>query len=70
MLSFIIQAIITTIMILAKDLASLIDFCMFVIWMFYVLSMILVLVLRKTRPDAPRPYRVRFLKNFKEMHCS
>lgn len=45
-------------MVLAKDVAELIDFFTFVMWIFYVLVMTLVLVLRKTMPDTPRPYRV------------
>lgn len=47
-------------MILAQSLAGLIDFCVIAMWIFYVVSMILVLVLRKIRPDAHRPYRVHY----------
>jgi len=50
----------TTVMILAQNLASLIDFCVFALWIFYVVSMILVLILRKIRPDAHRPYKVSY----------
>lgn len=45
-------------MIVVKDVAALIDFFTFVTWIFYVLAMVLVLILRKTMPDASRPYRV------------
>ena len=56
----------SVLMILAQDLAGLIDFFSFIVWIFYTLSMILILILRKTRPDAPRPYRVKSLLNLKQ----
>ena len=34
------------------------DLAMFVIWIFYVMTFLAVIVLRKTRPDMERPYKV------------
>ena len=37
---------------------SLIDYSLFGIWVFYGLMIAAVMVLRRTRPDLPRPYRM------------
>lgn len=36
---------------------ALLDYCMFAVLIFYVLTMIGIFILRRTQPDAPRPYR-------------
>lgn len=46
-------------MIVMNDVTTLIDFFSFTVWIFIVLAMILLLILRKTRPNANRPYRVQ-----------
>lgn len=46
-------------MIVFNDMTTLIDFFSFVAWIFIVLAMIVLLLLRKTRPNASRPYQVR-----------
>lgn len=45
-------------MISAGDINALIDFSSFTVWLFYGLSMVALLILRRTRPLAPRPFRV------------
>ena len=44
---------------LSNKVASLIDFFTFAMWIFYVLAVVVLLILRKTKSDAIRPYRVR-----------
>ena len=44
---------------MSNKVASLIDFFTFAIWIFYVLAMVVLLILRKTKSDVIRPYRVR-----------
>ena len=46
-------------MIVLNDVTTLIDFFSFTVWIFIVLAMVLLIILRKTRPDANRPYRVK-----------
>ena len=45
-------------MILGGDIDSLIDFFSFTVWIFYGMSMLAVVVLRKTSPNLARPYQV------------
>ncbi|XP_059476112.1 b(0,+)-type amino acid transporter 1-like [Neocloeon triangulifer] len=52
------QGILTAFFILAGDIVDLIDFSSFLIWIFYGGAMVALLVLRKSRPKAHRPYRV------------
>lgn len=40
------------------DVDELIEFASFLIWVFYGSAVICLLVLRKTQPDTPRPYKV------------
>ncbi|XP_032784128.2 b(0,+)-type amino acid transporter 1 [Daphnia magna] len=56
--ALIFTAIIALILVASKKVTSLIDFFTFAVWIFYVLAMIVLLILRKTKPDARRPYRV------------
>ena len=46
-------------MIFGGNIESLIDFFSFTVWIFYGMSMLALLVLRKTKPDIARPYKVR-----------
>jgi L-type amino acid transporter 9 len=48
----------TLIFIIAGDIASLIDFASFLIWMFYGIAMVALLVMRRTKKDEERPYKV------------
>ena len=52
------QTFLSLILIFIGDIATLIDFFSFTVWIFYILAMFVLLLLRKTRPDAHRPYRV------------
>lgn len=45
----------------SNTITSLIDFFTFAVWIFYVLAMVVVLILRKTMPNANRPYKVTIL---------
>lgn len=40
------------------DVHELIEFASFLIWVFYGIAVTCLLVLRKTQPDLPRPYKV------------
>ncbi|XP_011315270.1 b(0,+)-type amino acid transporter 1-like [Fopius arisanus] len=44
--------------VLAGDITTLIEFATFLIWIFYGLAMGALLIMRKTKPHADRPYRV------------
>ncbi|XP_012266742.1 b(0,+)-type amino acid transporter 1 isoform X2 [Athalia rosae] len=44
-------------MVLSGSIDSLIDFFSFTAWIFYAGAMVALLVMRKTRPDHPRPYK-------------
>lgn len=44
-------------MILSGNIDSLIDFFSFTAWIFYGSSMLALLVMRRTRPNHPRPYK-------------
>ncbi|CAH1982055.1 unnamed protein product [Acanthoscelides obtectus] len=54
----ILQGLISFAFILAGDIQELIEFASFLIWFFYGVAMISLLVLRKTRKNANRPYKV------------
>jgi L-type amino acid transporter 9 len=58
------QGVLTFIFIIAGDIASLIDFASFLIWIFYGIAMVALLVMRKTKKDAERSYKVRISSNF------
>ena len=45
-------------MITGGNIESLIDFFSFTVWIFYGMAMLALLVLRKTKPDHARPYKV------------
>jgi APA family basic amino acid/polyamine antiporter len=48
----------SAILILTGTFESLIDYALFGMWVFYGLMVAAVIVLRRTRPDLPRPYRM------------
>ncbi|XP_061384624.1 b(0,+)-type amino acid transporter 1-like isoform X2 [Danaus plexippus] len=52
------QAFLTSIFISVGNIKTLIDFASWFLWFFYGLAMVALLVLRKTKRDTPRPYRV------------
>ena len=55
------------IMVLMGGIESLIDFFSFTVSFFYALAMVALLVLRRTRPNLARPYKVPFSKsNYKK----
>jgi basic amino acid/polyamine antiporter, APA family len=52
------QAAWSAVLLLTGSYESLIDYSLFGIWVFYGLMAAAVIVLRRTRPDLPRPYRM------------
>ncbi|CAB3360535.1 Hypothetical predicted protein [Cloeon dipterum] len=54
----ILQGLISCIFILSGDVANLIDFASFLIWIFYGGAMIALVMLRKSHADVARPYKV------------
>lgn len=54
----VLQGLLTTIFILIGSIIRLIEFVSFLIWIFYGLAMVALVVMRKTKKDAPRPYKV------------
>ncbi|XP_050520540.1 b(0,+)-type amino acid transporter 1 isoform X2 [Daktulosphaira vitifoliae] len=56
--SIIFHAIITILMVASGTINSLIDFFSFTAWIFYGSAMLALIVMRFTKPNAPRPYRV------------
>lgn len=52
------QGMISVIFVLLGDVHQLIEFASFLIWIFYGASVACLLVLRRTCPDLPRPYKV------------
>lgn len=58
------QSLIAVAMVLSGTIDSLIDFFSFTAWIFYGGSMLALIVMRYTKPNAPRPYKVR-----KPLYC-
>ncbi len=56
-LSLMVQAIWTAILCLSGSYGQLLDYTIFAVLLFYILTLVGLFVLRRTRPDAPRPYR-------------
>lgn len=54
----VLQGIIAFLFIVMGDIAQLIEFASFLLWIFYGLAMVSLLVLRKTMKDVHRPYKV------------
>lgn len=55
------QGLLTLVFVVVGDIASLIDFVSFLIWIFYGLAMAALLVMRKTKQDDLRLYKVPLL---------
>ncbi|RZF43656.1 hypothetical protein LSTR_LSTR009253 [Laodelphax striatellus] len=55
------HSIIAAAMILSGNIESLIDFFSFTAWIFYGGAMLALIVMRYTRPNFPRPYKVPFI---------
>lgn len=55
---FLLQSIIAIAMVLSGTINSLIDFFSFTAWIFYGGAMLALIVMRFTRPNFPRPYKV------------
>jgi amino acid transporter len=53
-----IQGLLAFLFIASGDIKSLIAFSSFLIWMFYALAMVALVVMRKTKADANRPFKV------------
>lgn len=51
------QAVWAAVLCLSGSYGQLLDYTIFALLLFYILNMIALFVLRKTRPDAPRPYK-------------
>lgn len=51
-------------MVMYGTIDSLIDFFSFTAWLFYGGAMVALIVMRYTKPNHPRPYKVRSLISF------
>jgi len=56
-LSLLVQAVWASFLCLSGSYGQLLDYTIFAVLLFYVLTLVGLFVLRRTRPDAPRPYR-------------
>lgn len=56
-LSLVVQAVWASILCLSGSYGQLLDYTIFAVLLFYVLTLVGLFVLRRTRPEAPRPYR-------------
>ena len=56
-LSLMVQAFWASVLCLSGSYGQLLDYTIFAVLLFYVLTLVGLFVLRRTRPDAPRPYR-------------
>lgn len=56
--SFLLQSLIAGAMVCYGTIDSLIDFFSFTAWIFYGGSMLALIVMRYTKPNYPRPYKV------------
>jgi APA family basic amino acid/polyamine antiporter len=56
--ALVIQAIWTCILTLSGSYGDLLDYVVFAVLIFYILTVIGIFILRKKQPDAPRPYKV------------
>lgn len=52
------QAVLSLSCIIIGNIDELIEFASFLTWVFYGLAMVALIIMRKTRPDANRPYKV------------
>jgi basic amino acid/polyamine antiporter, APA family len=56
--SIVAQAVWSIVLLLSGTYETLADYAMFALWIFYGLMVLGVIVLRRTQPDLPRPYRM------------
>jgi len=56
-ISLVVQALWTCVLCLSGSYGQLLDYIIFAVLLFYVLTLVGLFVLRRTRPDAERPYR-------------
>jgi APA family basic amino acid/polyamine antiporter len=56
-LSLLVQSLWASVLCLSGSYGQLLDYTIFAVLLFYVLTLVGLFVLRRTRPDAPRPYR-------------
>ncbi|XP_076623185.1 b(0,+)-type amino acid transporter 1 isoform X1 [Colletes latitarsis] len=52
------QGLLSLVCLLLGNIIALIEFASFLTWVFYGLAMVSLLIMRRTKPEAPRPYRV------------
>ncbi|XP_076246348.1 b(0,+)-type amino acid transporter 1 [Calliopsis andreniformis] len=52
------QGLLSLVCLLLGNIIALIEFASFLTWVFYGLAMVALLIMRRTKPDAPRPYKV------------
>jgi len=52
------QGLLTLVCLLCGDIVTLIEFASFLVWMFYGISMVALLVMRYTKRDVKRPFKV------------
>lgn len=52
------QAVLSLLCLMMGNIIALIEFASFLMWVFYGFAMASLLILRRTKPDAPRPYTV------------
>jgi APA family basic amino acid/polyamine antiporter len=56
-ISLLVQAIWASVLCLSGSYGQLLDYTMFSVMIFYILTLVGLFVLRRTEPDAPRPYK-------------
>jgi basic amino acid/polyamine antiporter, APA family len=56
-ISLLVQAIWASVLCLSGSYGQLLDYTMFSVMIFYILTLVGLFVLRRTQPDAPRPYK-------------
>lgn len=52
------QGMLSFVCLLVGNIIALIEFASFLTWVFYGLAMVSLIIMRRTKPDAPRPYAV------------
>ncbi|XP_076170927.1 b(0,+)-type amino acid transporter 1 [Ptiloglossa arizonensis] len=52
------QGVLALVCMLLGNIIALIEFASFLTWVFYGMAMVSLLIMRRTKPDAPRPYKV------------
>ena len=60
MIIYLLQSVVALAMIIPGDIEGLIDFFSFTAWIFYGAAMLALIVMRYTKKDALRPYKVQY----------